>query len=57
VICTNVQLAQVVRSRPRSLNKLGEIEGFGSAKLRKYGSEILAHLGSGDAPPEERKDG
>ncbi len=32
VICTNHQLAQVVRARPRTVHKLGEIEGFGSSK-------------------------
>ncbi len=57
VICTNLQLAEVVRARPRSLNKLGEIDGFGAAKLRKYGTEMLAHLGAGQAPPEGSHDG
>ncbi len=57
VICTNRQLAEVVRARPQSLNKLGEIEGFGSAKLSTYGAGLVALLRAGQAPPEESDDG
>ncbi len=46
VICTNRQLAEVVRRRPQSLNKLAEIEGFGTAKLKRYGSDMLGFLTS-----------
>jgi len=42
VISTNRQLALLVRARPQSLNSLGEIEGFGTNKLKSYGKEILA---------------
>lgn len=44
VICDNKQLAAVVAARPQSLAQLGEIEGFGKAKLERYGADILAVL-------------
>ncbi len=44
VICNNRQLAEVVRVRPQHLAKLGEIEGFGAAKLKRYGAEMLRFL-------------
>lgn len=44
VICTNRQLTAVVTGRPATLAALGQIEGFGEAKLKKYGREILAIL-------------
>jgi ATP-dependent DNA helicase RecQ len=42
VICNNRQLAAIVKARPQTLAALGQIEGFGEAKLRSYGAEILA---------------
>jgi superfamily II DNA helicase RecQ len=51
VICTNRQLAAMILARPDSLTKLGEIEGFGQAKLQKYGKDILALLAPATAPP------
>jgi ATP-dependent DNA helicase RecQ len=42
VICNNQQLAAIVKARPQSLAALGQIEGFGEAKMRSYGAEILA---------------
>jgi ATP-dependent DNA helicase RecQ len=59
VIGTNRQLAAMVLARPTSLAKLGEIEGFGQAKLERYGKEILAILAPAvepattPAPPAE----
>jgi ATP-dependent DNA helicase RecQ len=50
VICTNRQFAAMVKTRPQSLSKLAEVEGFGKAKLEKYGEEILALLAR-VAPP------
>ena len=57
VICTNRQLAQIVCARPRTLSKLGEIEGFGSAKLKKFGTEIISQLprtAESSPPPTEK---
>jgi len=50
VISNNRQLAQVVKVRPDTLAALGAIEGFGAAKLKKYGAELLALI-AGAAPP------
>ena len=44
VICTNRQAAAMVKARPQSLAKLAEVDGFGKAKLAKYGAELLAIL-------------
>ena len=51
VICNNQQLAQVVKARPTTLAALGAIEGFGEAKLKKYGQELLTLI-AGEPPPE-----
>ena len=50
VIGTNRQFAAMVKTRPQSLSKLAEIEGFGKAKLEKYGEEILALLARAALP-------
>lgn len=54
VICTNRQFAAMLQARPPSLTALAEIQGFGKAKLEKYGQAILALLAPalGDPPPE-----
>ena len=44
IICTNLQLAQIVSHHPASLSALGTIEGIGKAKLEKYGKELLSLL-------------
>lgn len=44
VICTNRQLAAMVKARPRSVAALAEIDGFGKAKLEKYGRALLQLL-------------
>lgn len=45
VLFTNKQLVQIVRSKPQSLTSLGSIEGFGKAKMEKYGRDILEITG------------
>ena len=35
VICTNRQLAEITTARPQSLEKIGDINGIGKAKLEK----------------------
>ena len=55
VICTNRQLAAMVQARPQSLTRLADIQGFGKAKLAKYGRdilEILALPSTNHQPPE-----
>jgi ATP-dependent DNA helicase RecQ len=54
VICTNRQLAAMIAARPQTLAQLGEIEGFGKAKLERYGADILAVLArAGDNAPAQ----
>jgi superfamily II DNA helicase RecQ len=50
VIANNRQLVEVVKVRPDTLAALGAVEGFGQAKLQKYGKELLALI-AGAAPP------
>ncbi len=53
VICNNRQLAEVVNKRPATLAELGHLDGFGDAKLKKYGAELLALIAkAGPRPPE-----
>ena len=47
VIMRNVQLAEICRSLPRTLEALKQIEGIGEATVSKYGRDIL-----GQIPPE-----
>ena len=41
VICSDRTLALITQQRPSSLTKLGEVPGFGPAKVKKYGAELL----------------
>jgi superfamily II DNA helicase RecQ len=50
IICTNIQMANIVIKRPVSLNALQEIEGIGKAKIEKYGREILQIIASHGKP-------
>ncbi len=57
VICNNRQLAEVISSRPATLAALGRIEGFGEAKLKKYGTDLLALIGGDVKGQPEHRDG
>ena len=63
MISNNRQLAEVVKVRPASLAALGAIEGFGEAKLKKYGKELLALIAGvayssrAEPEPEGGRDG
>ncbi len=46
LVFTNAQLAEVVTRPATSLAALGEIRGIGTAKVQRYGAELLAALGS-----------
>ena len=50
-VCTNKQLADVIRARPGSMAALSKIDGFGEGRLKKYGQDILAIMGRKPAPP------
>jgi len=41
VIAHNATLAEIARSRPRTAAELGQVKGFGPARVEKYGDEIL----------------
>ncbi len=42
ILFTNKQLVEIINIRPQSLADLEKIEGFGKAKIEKYGQDILA---------------
>ncbi|MBF8271094.1 MAG: hypothetical protein HW380_199 [Magnetococcales bacterium] len=44
-VCTNKQLADVVRLQPENVTALAKVDGFGAGRLKKYSQEILAVLG------------
>lgn len=56
VICSNRQLAEVAHRRPTKLAELAEVDGFGDAKLKKYGAEMLAIISRAGAEPEDGDD-
>ncbi len=56
IICNNQQLANVVKARPETLAALGDIEGFGEAKLKKYGQALLALIAGEPLPAKESGD-
>lgn len=42
VIFHDATLAEIVRAKPANLGALGRVSGIGEAKLKKYGTEVLA---------------
>jgi len=44
-------MEEISRRRPVTIPSLGEVEGLGEGKLKKWGEEILAVLGSLPAVP------
>jgi len=42
LICHNSELLNVTKLRPRTLEELTRIKGFGSQKTAKYGDDIIA---------------
>jgi superfamily II DNA helicase RecQ len=40
-VCTNEQLAAMVKSMPASLSELGKIPGIGEAKLKQFGRQFV----------------
>ena len=44
ILFTNRQLAHIVRRLPDSLNALAQIDGVGPAKIKQYGTSVLACL-------------
>jgi superfamily II DNA helicase RecQ len=56
VICNNRHLAEIVKARPQTLAALGQIEGIGEAKLKKYGKEMLALIAGEPTKNQEAGD-
>ena len=52
IICTNRQLAEIVKLRPQSMAALGGVDGFGAKKLEKYGREIISLCAEEMTQPE-----
>ena len=46
IICNNSELLSIVKMKPKTLEELSTIKGFGEQKLRKHGEEILLLLGN-----------
>lgn len=44
VIATNAELQAILKSKPQTPAELGEVKGFGQARIQKYGREILRIL-------------
>ncbi len=57
IICTNKQLATMIKFRPQSLNALSNIEGFGRARVEKYGKDLLNILADNKERVEGKIDG
>jgi ATP-dependent DNA helicase RecQ len=53
VICNNRQLAEVVQRRPTTLSALAAVDGFGKAKLKKYGEQLLALINHAGAEADD----
>lgn len=46
MICHNSELVTISKIKPKNLEELGKIKGFGGQKILKYGDDILALLDS-----------
>jgi len=46
LLSTNEQVAEMCRLRPKTLQELGSIRGFGESKVAKYGKAILEIIGA-----------
>ena len=52
-VCTNEHLAEMARSRAKTLADLKKIDGFGDAKAEKYGEALLEAIRETDEQPDE----
>lgn len=51
-ICTNEQLAKIAENRLVTRSALQKLEGFGEARLKKYGDAVLSIVNAAAAEPE-----
>ena len=52
MICTNRQLADIVRLRPKSLDALQKVKGLGEARAKRHGETLLQALAALTRPGE-----
>jgi len=57
IICNNVELAKIVLAKPQTLAALMQIEGFGKARVEKYGKAILKVLKQNSSPDKKPANG
>lgn len=57
IVSTNEQLAEMVLKRPRTLEELGTVHGFGNSRVTKHGKEVLAIFPKEKAPEAETPKG
>jgi len=52
-VCTNEQLAEIAKGKPKTLADFLKIEGLGKGKAEKYATALLECVngGSGESPP------
>jgi ATP-dependent DNA helicase RecQ len=53
IVCNNTQLARIAATRPQTKAALMQIEGFGKAKVDKYGAAMLKILKSNTEKPQK----
>lgn len=46
IVCHNIELMEVAKIKPQTLDELIKIKGFGEQKIAKHGEDILAVLNS-----------
>jgi superfamily II DNA helicase RecQ len=46
MVCHNTELMTIAKVKPRTLDELSKIKGFGEQKIAKFGDEIIAVLNS-----------
>ena len=56
VIATNRQFVAIVKKRPDSLSHLSSVDGFGQAKLKRYGADIIRIAGTAPASAQSPDD-
>jgi len=42
LICHNAELISVAKTKPRTMEELNKLKGFGDQKIAKYGDDIIA---------------
>lgn len=50
-VFTNEQLAEIARRRCRTAAQIGEVEGVGEARVKKYGDRFIAVIGRDEKQP------